>query len=197
MFRATFLTHLRAVDPDAAVSGTGTMRQYLDAWLGPRRFNLGLFGAFALTAVLLAVSGLYGLVCVRRQSARAGDWAAHGDRRHPARRASHDPSPGCRAWHRAEPWLAWAWPAPLRPLISGMVQRVSISPGGGGRNRGAPVGGRALGRMAARAPRGPDRTDGGAQWTVTYHPHAATHPHHLDGVARLREREFPTGGRPS
>jgi putative ABC transport system permease protein len=61
-FRSTFLTQLRAVDPDAAVSGTGTMRQYLDAWLGPRRFNLGLFGAFALTAVFLALSGVYGLV---------------------------------------------------------------------------------------------------------------------------------------
>jgi predicted permease len=60
--RATFLSHLRKVDPDAAVSGTGPMRQYLDAWLAPRRFNLGLVGAFAMTAVLLAVSGLYGLV---------------------------------------------------------------------------------------------------------------------------------------
>ena len=38
------------------------MRQILEASLGPRRFNLGLFGAFALTAVLLAVIGLYGLV---------------------------------------------------------------------------------------------------------------------------------------
>jgi putative ABC transport system permease protein len=61
-FRRTFLADLRAIDPDAAVSGTGAMRQYLDAWLGPRRFNLGLFGAFALTAVMLALSGLYGLV---------------------------------------------------------------------------------------------------------------------------------------
>jgi putative ABC transport system permease protein len=61
-FRSTFLAQLRAVDPDAAVSGTGTMRQYLEAWLGPRRFNLGLFGAFALTAVFLALSGVYGLV---------------------------------------------------------------------------------------------------------------------------------------
>ncbi|HEY7516028.1 MAG TPA: FtsX-like permease family protein, partial [Vicinamibacteria bacterium] len=61
-FRATFVAELRAIDPDAAVSGQGAMRQYLDAWLGPRRFNLGLFGAFALTAVLLALSGLYGLV---------------------------------------------------------------------------------------------------------------------------------------
>ena len=55
-------THLREVDPDAAVSGAGTMGQFVDAWLGPRRFNLGLFGAFALTSILLAVSGLYGLV---------------------------------------------------------------------------------------------------------------------------------------
>ena len=60
--RTAFLTHLRAVDPDAAVSSTGAMRQYLDDWLGPRRFNVALFSAFALTAVWLAVSGLYGLV---------------------------------------------------------------------------------------------------------------------------------------
>ena len=61
-FRAVFLAHLRAVDPDAAVSATGTMRQFLEESLGPRRFNLGLFSAFALTAVLLAIVGLYGLV---------------------------------------------------------------------------------------------------------------------------------------
>jgi predicted permease len=61
-FRETFLGRLRAVDLDAAASDTGTMRQYLETSLGPRRFTLGLFGVFALTAVLLAVSGLYGLV---------------------------------------------------------------------------------------------------------------------------------------
>jgi putative ABC transport system permease protein len=61
-FHATFLAQVRAIDPDAAVSGAGTMRQFVEAWLGPRRFNVGLFSAFALTAVLLAVSGLYGLV---------------------------------------------------------------------------------------------------------------------------------------
>ena len=44
------------------VSGAGAMRQSIDAWLGPRRFTLGLFGAFALTAVFLAIVGLYGLV---------------------------------------------------------------------------------------------------------------------------------------
>ena len=61
-FRETFLEQLRAVDPDAAVSSVGSMRQYVDAWLGPRRFNLALFAAFALTSMMLAVLGLYGLV---------------------------------------------------------------------------------------------------------------------------------------
>jgi predicted permease len=61
-FRTPFLTQLRAVDPDAAISSTGTMSQYLDAWLAPRRFSLGLFVAFSGTVVLLALSGLYGLV---------------------------------------------------------------------------------------------------------------------------------------
>jgi putative ABC transport system permease protein len=73
-FRTTFLAHLRAVDPDAAVSNTGTMRQVVEASLGPRRFNLGLFGAFALTTVLLAVLGLYGLVsyAVSQRAAEIG-----------------------------------------------------------------------------------------------------------------------------
>jgi putative ABC transport system permease protein len=61
-FRAAFLKHLRAVDPDAAVSDTRTMREFLADSLEPRRFTLGVSGAFALTAVLLAVIGLYGLV---------------------------------------------------------------------------------------------------------------------------------------
>lgn len=62
VFRGTFLEHLRAVDPDAAVSNPGAMRQLVDDSLGPRRFNLALFAAFAATAVLLAVVGLYSLV---------------------------------------------------------------------------------------------------------------------------------------
>ncbi len=61
-FGKTFVRQLEAVDPDAAVSGPGAMRQALEAWFGPRRFTLGLLGAFALTAVALAVFGLYGLV---------------------------------------------------------------------------------------------------------------------------------------
>jgi predicted permease len=62
-FRSTFVTQLRAVDKDAAISCSGTMRDYVEAGLGPRRFNLGLLAAFSLAGVLLAVLGLYGLVC--------------------------------------------------------------------------------------------------------------------------------------
>jgi predicted permease len=62
VFRSSFMRQLRAVDEDAAISSAGAMRDYVEAGLGPRRFNLGLFGAFSLTGVLLAVFGLYGLV---------------------------------------------------------------------------------------------------------------------------------------
>jgi putative ABC transport system permease protein len=61
-FRSTFQDNLRAVDADAAVSNAGTMREYVDAALGPRRFNVGLFAAFSCTGVVLAVLGVYGLV---------------------------------------------------------------------------------------------------------------------------------------
>jgi hypothetical protein len=33
------------VDPTVAVSGGGTMQQFVDASFGPRRFNLGLVAA--------------------------------------------------------------------------------------------------------------------------------------------------------
>ncbi|SPE27844.1 membrane hypothetical protein [Candidatus Sulfopaludibacter sp. SbA3] len=61
-FRAAFVTQLLAADHDAAISSAGTMRDYVEAALGPRRFNLGLVSAFSLTGALLAVFGLYGLV---------------------------------------------------------------------------------------------------------------------------------------
>ena len=38
------------------------MRDYVESSLGPRRFNLGMFAAFSLTGLLLAVLGLYSLV---------------------------------------------------------------------------------------------------------------------------------------
>jgi predicted permease len=60
--REPLVRQLRAVDLDAAISNAGNMRQYVEASLGPRRFNLRLLGGFSLSAVLLAVSGLYGLI---------------------------------------------------------------------------------------------------------------------------------------
>jgi putative ABC transport system permease protein len=73
-FRLTFQAHLRAIDKDAAVNTSGSMRDYIDAGLGPRRFNLGLFGAFSLTGVLLCVVGMYGLVsfAVSQRTAEIG-----------------------------------------------------------------------------------------------------------------------------
>jgi predicted permease len=61
-FRSSFVVNLRAVEEDSAISGAGPMREYVEAALGPRRFNLGLFGAFSLTGVVLAVLGVYALV---------------------------------------------------------------------------------------------------------------------------------------
>ena len=126
-FRQTFLANLRAVDPDAAVSSTGSMRQYLDDWLGPRRFNLGLFGAFALTAVLLAVSGLYGLVSyavsqrAREIGLRMAIGATQGDvQRMIVRQAARLGIAGA-VLGLFLGGLAW-------PLASSLVKEVRISP---------------------------------------------------------------------
>jgi putative ABC transport system permease protein len=128
-FPATFLAHLRAVDPDAAVSGTGPMRQFLDASLGPRRFNLGLFGAFACTAVLLAGLGLYGLVSYA-VGQRAGEIAlrmAIGATRGDVRRMILRQAAGLGlAGAGAGLGLVGA----LRPLFSGMAPDARIDPVG-------------------------------------------------------------------
>jgi putative ABC transport system permease protein len=60
--RTPFLSELNAVDRDAASSDAGSFRALVEAWFGPRRFNLALFGVFSLTAVLIAVSGIYALI---------------------------------------------------------------------------------------------------------------------------------------
>jgi len=60
--RSLFIANLRAVDADAVISNAGAMRGYVEAALGPRRFNLILFSAFSLTGLILAVLGVYGLV---------------------------------------------------------------------------------------------------------------------------------------
>jgi predicted permease len=69
--RSSFTSNLSAVDADAAVSGSGTLREYVEAALGPRRLNLGLFGGFSLTGLILAVLGVYSLVsCMVSQRQR-------------------------------------------------------------------------------------------------------------------------------
>jgi len=61
-FRLSFVTHLRAVDEDAAISGAGTMREYVEAGLGPRRFQpRSLYRVFTYWC-RAGVFGLYGLV---------------------------------------------------------------------------------------------------------------------------------------
>jgi putative ABC transport system permease protein len=73
-FGKVFAGHLRAAEPDAAMSGSGPMQRLLSASLAPRRFNLGLFAAFASTAVVLVVVGLYALLshAVARRAGEIG-----------------------------------------------------------------------------------------------------------------------------
>jgi len=53
---------IQAVDPDAPTSNIRTMEQYLAASVAPRRFNLWLLTVFAGAALVLAATGLYGVI---------------------------------------------------------------------------------------------------------------------------------------
>src|SRR6185295_9905074 len=48
--------------PEAPTSDIRTMEQYLSASIAPRRFNLRLLMVFAGAAMLLAATGLYGVI---------------------------------------------------------------------------------------------------------------------------------------
>ncbi|MGH9851958.1 MAG: ADOP family duplicated permease, partial [Blastocatellia bacterium] len=51
-----------SLDPDQPILQLGTMQARLDQVYAPRRFNLLLFGVFALVALLLAAVGIYGVL---------------------------------------------------------------------------------------------------------------------------------------
>jgi putative ABC transport system permease protein len=51
-----------SLDPDQPILGLGTMQARMDEFYAPRRFNMLLFGVFALVALLLAAVGIYGVL---------------------------------------------------------------------------------------------------------------------------------------
>ena len=55
-------SEILALDPDQPVSDVASMQARVDAALSQPRFNLLLLGAFALTALLLAAVGIYGVI---------------------------------------------------------------------------------------------------------------------------------------
>jgi putative ABC transport system permease protein len=126
-FGGTFVAQLRAVDPEAAVSDPGTVDALVAASLGPRRFTLGLFAAFAMTAVFLAMGGLYGLVSytVAQRAPEIGlrmaIGATHADvRRMILRQAIVLGGAGTAA--------GAALAAATRPLIAQALQDAAVSP---------------------------------------------------------------------
>ena len=59
---ATIRRELRSVDADVASASIRTMESYLSDSVAPRRFNLRLLTIFSVAALLLAATGIYGLI---------------------------------------------------------------------------------------------------------------------------------------
>ena len=59
---STVRKELGSVDVDVATAGVRPMQQFLSAAVATRKFNFGLLGVFAATALLLAAAGLYAVI---------------------------------------------------------------------------------------------------------------------------------------
>jgi len=59
---AAFRRELQTIDSDVAMSNVKTLDEYLSDSVAPRRFNLRVLGIFSTAALLLAVTGIYGVV---------------------------------------------------------------------------------------------------------------------------------------
>ena len=57
-----FARALRGVDRDVAMSNVKTLEEYLSDSVAPRKFNLRILTIFSVAALLLAVTGIYGVV---------------------------------------------------------------------------------------------------------------------------------------
>ena len=62
VFETDFRRELQEVDRDAATSDVRTMEDYISDSVAPRRFNLRVLSIFAIAALLLAATGIYGIV---------------------------------------------------------------------------------------------------------------------------------------
>jgi putative ABC transport system permease protein len=83
MLVASIRAALRAVDPTIALAGLRTMQQAVDASTSRRRFQTILLTIFAITSLVLALIGLYGLLAysVRQRVAEIGVRIALGSSR--------------------------------------------------------------------------------------------------------------------
>ncbi|MCM3903270.1 MAG: FtsX-like permease family protein [Pyrinomonadaceae bacterium] len=57
-----FRRELQAVDRDVATANVRTLEDYISDSVAPRRFNLRVLTIFSLAALLLAATGIYGMV---------------------------------------------------------------------------------------------------------------------------------------
>ena len=62
VLEAAFRRELQGLDRDAATSSVRTMEDYLSDSVAPRRFNLRVLTIFSVVALLLAATGIYGIV---------------------------------------------------------------------------------------------------------------------------------------
>ncbi len=60
--QTSFLEELRKVDRDAATSDIRPLEEYLLESVAPRRFSLRILAIFSVAALLIAVTGIYGVV---------------------------------------------------------------------------------------------------------------------------------------